>query len=150
LLEEVYPSPKQSEATMIKPCEFFALLTIPFLLTALSTQAAEPQQPSKQETSDEELVKQTQNPIADLISVPFQNNYNFAAGPKHNHMIYLLNIEPVIPIHITEDWNLISRIIQPVINIPSLAPGGNATGLGDMNPTFFLSPENWLARLKNH
>jgi hypothetical protein len=150
LLEEVYPSPKQSEATMIKPCEFFALLTIPFLLTALSTQAAEPQQPSKQETSDEELVKQTQNPIADLISVPFQNNYNFAAGPKHNHMIYLLNIEPVIPIHITEAWNLISRIIQPVINIPSLAPGGNATGLGDMNPTFFLSPENWLARLKNH
>ena len=135
---------------MIKPCEFFALLTIPFLLTALSTQAAEPQQPSKQETSDEELVKQTQNPIADLISVPFQNNYNFAAGPKHNHMIYLLNIEPVIPIHITEAWNLISRIIQPVINIPSLAPGGNATGLGDMNPTFFLSPENWLARLKNH
>jgi len=150
LLEEVYPSPKQSEATMIKPCEFFALLTIPFLLTALFTQAAEPQQPSKQETSDEELVKQTQNPIADLISVPSQNNYNFAAGPKHNHMIYLLNIEPVIPIHITEDWNLISRIIQPVINIPSLAPGGNATGLGDMNPTFFLSPENWLARLKNH
>jgi hypothetical protein len=150
LLEEVYPSPKQSEATMIKPCEFFALLTIPFLLTALSTQAAEPQQPSKQETSDDELVKQTQNPIADLISVPFQNNYNFAAGPKHNHMIYLLNIEPVIPIHITEAWNLISRIIQPVINIPSLAPGGNATGLGDMNPTFFLSPENWLARLKNH
>ena len=82
---------------MIKPCVSFSpLLTIPFLLTALSTQAAEPQQPSKQETSDEELVKQTQNPIADLISVPFQNNYNFAAGPKHNHMIYLLNIEPVI------------------------------------------------------
>ena len=85
-------------------------------------------------------MKQTQNPVADLISVPFQNNYNFAAGPKHNHMIYLLNIQPVIPIHITENWNLITRIIQPVINIPSLAPGGNATGLGDMNPTFFLSP----------
>ena len=79
--------------------------------------------------------------MADLISVPFQNNFNFEAGPKHNHQIYLLNIQPVIPIHITENWNLIARIIQPVINLPSLAPGiGSATGLGDMNPTFFLSP----------
>ena len=118
----------------------FGVLSILFLLTALFAQAAEPQEPNKEEDKDAELVKQTQNPVADLISVPFQNNYNFAAGPKHNHMIYLLNIQPVIPIHITENWNLITRIIQPVINIPSLAPGGNATGLGDMNPTFFLSP----------
>jgi hypothetical protein len=111
------------------------------LFTALSTQAAEPQQPSKQEASEEELVKQTQNPVADLISVPFQNKFNFAAGPKHNHMVYLLNIQPVIPIHITENRNLISRIIMPVINLSSLAPGlGTATGLGGMNPTFFLSP----------
>src|SRR5262247_687665 len=118
----------------------FGALSILFLLTPVSAQGAEPQQPSKQEASDEELVKQTQNPVADLISVPFQNNFNFAAGPKHNHQIYLLNIQPVIPIHVTENWNLIARIIQPVINIPSLAPGGNATGLGDMNPTFFMSP----------
>jgi hypothetical protein len=119
----------------------FGVLSILFLLTALSSQAAEPEQPSKQGPSEEELVKQTQNPVADLISVPFQNNYNFAAGPKHNHMVYLLNIQPVIPIHITENWNLIARIIMPVINLPSLAPGiGSATGLGDMNPTFFLSP----------
>jgi hypothetical protein len=115
-------------------------LIVFFLLGALSIQAAEPQQPSEQEDKDTDLVKQTQNPVADLISVPFQNNYNFAAGPKHNHMIYNLNIQPVIPIHVTENWNLIARIIQPIINIPSLAPGGNATGLGDMNPTFFMSP----------
>ena len=124
---------------VMRTLRVFGLLSILFLLTALSTQAAEPQQPNKEEDKDAELVKQTQNPVADLISVPFQNNYNFAAGPKHNHMIYLLNIQPVIPVHITENWNLITRIIQPVINIPSLAPGGNATGLGDMNPTFFLS-----------
>src|SRR5215510_3713514 len=124
----------------IRACAALRLIVF-FLLGALSAQAAEPQQPSKQEDSEEELVKQTQNPVADLISVPFQNNFNFAAGPKHNHQIYLLNIQPVIPIHITEDWNLITRIIQPVINLPSLAPGiGSATGLGDMNPTFFLSP----------
>jgi len=114
---------------VIEPRELLGLLSILFLLVALSTQAAEPQQPSEQEDSEDKLVKQTQNPVADLISVPFQNNYNFAAGSKHNHMIYNLNIQPVIPIHITENWNLIARIIQPVINIPSLAPGGNATGL---------------------
>src|SRR5262245_35498160 len=119
----------------------FGVLSSVFLLTALSTQAAEPQKPSTQEPSDEELVKETQNPVADLISVPFQNNFNFAAGPKHNHTVYLLNIQPVIPIHITENWNLITRIITPVINLPSLAPGiGSATGLGDINPTFFFSP----------
>ena len=95
----------------------------------------------QQEVSSEELVKQTQNPVADLISVPFQNNFNFAAGPKHNHQIYLLNIQPVIPVHLNEDWNVIAQIITPVINLPSLAPGlGSATGLGDINPTFFLSP----------
>jgi hypothetical protein len=47
----------------------------------------------------------------------------------------------VIPIHITENWNLITRVITPIVNQPSLAPGlGTATGLGDINPTFFLSP----------
>jgi len=116
-------------------------LTILYFLTVTSGETAESQQPGAHEPSEEELVKQTQNPVADLISVPFQNNFNFAAGPKHNHQIYLLNIQPVIPFHITEDWNLIARIITPVINLPSLAPGiGSATGLGDINPTFFLSP----------
>jgi len=115
------------------------VLAIFYFLTVSSAQPAEPQ--SQSATSDEELVKQTQNPVANLISVPFQNNFNFAAGPKHNHQIYLLNIQPVIPIHLSENWNLIARIITPVINLPSLAPGiGSAAGLGDINPTFFLSP----------
>ena len=96
----------------IKGRGIFALFMVVFLLAAPSPQAAEPQK--SDEASDEELVKQTQNPVADLITVPFQNNFNFAAGPKHNHQIYLLNIQPVIPIHITENWNLISRIIMPV------------------------------------
>jgi hypothetical protein len=117
------------------------LVSLLLFLTAPCIQAAEPQQPSAQGTSEEDLAKQTQNPVADLISVPFQNNFNFEAGPKHNHQVYLLNIQPVIPINLTDNWNLIARIITPVINLPSLAPGiGSATGLGDINPTFFLSP----------
>jgi hypothetical protein len=96
---------------------------------------------SQAEAQDEtELAKKTQNPVADLISVPLQSNFNFGAGSK-DKMIYILNVQPVIPINVTEDWNLITRIIMPIINQPSLFPGmDSATGLGDINPTFFLSP----------
>ena len=85
-------------------------------------------------------MKETQNPVADLITVPLQNNFNFGTGSK-NRTVYVGNIQPVIPIHITDDWNLITRTIMPIINQPSLFPGtGSATGLGDINPTFFFSP----------
>jgi hypothetical protein len=95
--------------------------------------------PGSSESADA-LAKQTQNPVADLISVPFQNNFAFNAGPEERS-IYLLNVQPVIPIRITENWNLITRIIVPILNVPELAPGlGSASGLGDINPTFFLSP----------
>ena len=93
------------------------------------------------EESEGELAKKTQNPVADLISVPFQNNFNLGAGTDHDQTIYTLNVQPVIPLHLTEDWNLITRIIAPIINQPSLFPGAeSAFGLGDLNPTFFLSP----------
>jgi hypothetical protein len=100
-----------------------------------------------QESETEELAKKTQNPVADLISVPLQNNFNFGAGFNHNKMIYALNVQPVIPVNLNEEWNLITRIIMPIINQPSLFPthGGavpstTGTGFGDFNPTFFLSP----------
>ena len=118
--------------------EVFRSLIILFMLAAFSAQAAEPQQASTQQTSDEELVKQTQNPVADLISVPLQNNFNFGTGSR-NRTVYVGNIQPVIPISLNPDWNLITRTIMPIINQPSLFPGtGSATGLGDINPTFFF------------
>jgi hypothetical protein len=124
----------------IKGRGFFAPLMVVFLLAALSALAAEPQQPNTKEPSEEELVKETQNPVADLITVPLQNNFNFGTGSK-NRTVYVGNIQPVIPIHITDDWNLITRTIMPIINQPSLFPGtDSATGLGDINPTFFFSP----------
>lgn len=117
----------------------FQLIIAAALLVAL----ASPKAPAQDES---ELAKKTQNPVADLISVPLQSNFNFGAGSK-DKMIYILNIQPVIPIKIAEDWNLITRIIMPIINQPSLFPtlGGvvpstTGTGFGDFNPTFFLSP----------
>jgi len=90
--------------------------------------------------STEELAKKTQNPVADLISVPFQSNFNFNTGPR-DKMVYVLNVQPVIPIKLNEDWNLITRIITPIIDQPSLAPGvETASGLGDINPSLFFSP----------
>jgi len=88
----------------------------------------------------EDLAKETQNPVANLISVPFQNNFNFNVGPDHVTQ-YILNVQPVIPFHLGDNWNLITRTIMPIISQPSAGPGiPSAAGLGDINPTFFFSP----------
>ncbi|MBS0581077.1 MAG: neuromedin U [Proteobacteria bacterium] len=90
--------------------------------------------------STEALQKATQNPVADLISVPLQNNSNFGIG-SHDRTQDVLNVQPVIPAHLTQDWNLITRIIQPIVWQPDTnASSGGTFGLGDMNPTFFFSP----------
>jgi hypothetical protein len=91
----------------------------------------------------EALQKATQNPVASLISVPVQNNTNFGQSPGYRTQD-VLNIQPVIPIGISKDWNLLLRWIAPIVwqPVPN-APGAPETGeygLGDMVPTFFISP----------
>lgn len=85
------------------------------------------------------LVQQVQDPVADLISLPFQNNTYFGIEP-YDRTENILNIQPVIPFHISEHWNLITRTILPVMSQPNPSPSGYTNGLGDLNPTFFLSP----------
>lgn len=86
------------------------------------------------------LARKAQNPVADMISVPFQNNFNFNTGPD-NQVQWILNVQPVIPIHISEEWNIITRTIMPIINQPSPAPGIDSEfGLGDIQFTSFFSP----------
>ncbi len=92
--------------------------------------------------STEELTKQVQNPISSLISVPFQNNDAFGIGP-YDRTQDVLNIQPVIPVGISKNWNMITRVIQPIVWQPyPNAPTGGQYGFGDMVPTFFFSPKN--------
>lgn len=86
------------------------------------------------------LAQDAQNPVANLISVPFQYNANVDYGPfKKTQSI--LNIEPVLPVSLNKNWNLIFRTILPVIDEPSFLKANNSTtGLGDINPTVFLTP----------
>jgi hypothetical protein len=75
---------------------------------------------SAQGASDDNKVLTTfQNPVGDLISVPFQNNVNFPIG-RFSRVQDVLNIQPVIPFHLSEDWTLISRWITPVVYQPDL------------------------------
>jgi len=92
------------------------------------------------EMSAEELAKLAQNPVGNLISVPFQNNTNFSVGP-YSGTQNVLNIQPVIPISVNKDWNIITRTILPVISQPAMVPGDDrVNGLGDTTFTAFLSP----------
>ena len=91
--------------------------------------------------SAEELARAAQNPVASLISVPFQNNTNFDVGPEEETQ-NVLNIQPVIPIDLSDKWNLITRTIVPVISQPAFMPGQERrNGLGDIQFSAFLSPK---------
>jgi hypothetical protein len=96
--------------------------------------------PARAEMSTEELAKLAQNPVGTLISLPFQNNTNLNFGPEKGTQ-NILNIQPVIPISVSSEWNVITRTILPVIWNPPLFPGDDrTTGIGDTTLTAFLSP----------
>jgi hypothetical protein len=106
------------------------------------TQVATEQTPAAAANA-EALRKAAQNPVASLISVPIQNNNNGGIDPG-NRTQNVLNIQPVIPLKVNDSWNLIVRWITPIIYQPLPAPSPlpqvGFSGLGDMQPTFLLSP----------
>ena len=85
------------------------------------------------------LAVKLQNPVADVVSVQFQNNFNFGVG-ANNGTLYLLNFQPVIPLHITPEWNYIVRPVLPFISTSNVYGPGYVTGLGDLEIETFLSP----------
>src|SRR3984957_1162399 len=110
--KETAPSMGRTKSSFV----FLALLAL--VLVASNARAED----SQSQTNGTELAKQTQNPVADIISVPFENYFYFNAGPNHS-TLYDLNVKPVVPFHLNEDWNLITRTIIPIVNEPSLSLG---------------------------
>jgi hypothetical protein len=124
-----------------------ALFTLPLKADfALSLEpkylAEQPPPPHAAEGGDAAaLAKKLSNPVASLISVPLQTNYDTGFGPKDAYKL-VLNVQPVIPITLNADWNLIIRTIIPVVYQDSVADGiSSKFGLGDVTQSFFFSPK---------
>ena len=87
------------------------------------------------------LAKQLSNPLASLVSVPLQLNWDDGYGPGDDGQRLQLNVQPVAPVSISDDWNMISRTIVPIIQQEDVVPaGGSQFGLGDVTQSLFFSP----------
>ena len=105
-------------------------------------QKQEAQRPDAKASAGD-LAKATQNPVASLISVPLQNFTDFNIGPFNRNRNTVIQAQPVIPISLGQNWNLITRTIGALVFQPDITqPHQGTFGLNDINPSFFLSPAN--------
>jgi hypothetical protein len=105
------------------------------LLLALRSSAL-----AQQPAGPSELVKNARNPLADQASAQVQPNFNFGVGEARD-LEYVFDLQPVVPVALPAGWILFTRTIVPLVNEPSSDPGhGYTFGIGDIQPTLFLSP----------
>lgn len=98
--------------------------------------------PASAQDKEAELAKKLANPVASLISVPFQANYDENIGANEEGSVWKINIQPVIPFSLNEEWNLISRTILPVIDQNDVpVQGTGESGIGDVLQSLFFSPK---------
>lgn len=118
----------------------FALSSI-FTLSGLAqTNDTTGTQPPSGDNLDE-IAKQLNNPVASLISVPLQNNFDFGGGPANHGFQYRLNVQPVMPFSMTENWNVITRTIMPFVYQNDRIGDTSQTGLSDTTFSAFFSPK---------
>ena len=97
--------------------------------------------PTDEAAAAAELAKKLSNPVAALISVPLQNNFDFGAGPAGDGFQYKLNVQPVVPFSLNENWNLISRTIVPYVYQENVIGTSSQSGLSDTVQSLWLSPK---------
>lgn len=118
---------------------FIMILRLGVLSAFVAVYAGIPAAQAQESASD--LAKKLSNPIASLISVPFQGNYDGGYGPDDGSK-YTINVQPVIPFTLNEDWNVISRTIVPIVWQNDITgPSGDQFGLGDTTQSLFFSPK---------
>ena len=122
---------------MIRLADFIRLLVAAAIVGSVALWAADA---TAVDSSNEDLARKTQNPVANMISVPFQNNTNLNYGPDRG-VQNVMNFQPVVPFNVSPEFNVITRSILPVIANPSLGPRvGAVGGVGDLQFTAFVSP----------
>jgi hypothetical protein len=124
-------------------CVWATVLATAFVCSTLRAQTAEPgddsSKPHTESGGAADVANKLQNPVADLISIPLQSNFDFGIGPD-DRFGYILNIQPVIPIPLGTHLKVVSRSILPVMDQPSTSGDGRTFGLGDWTQSFFFAP----------
>jgi len=116
-------------------CSNLRMNAIVILLLSVATVQAD-------QADDADLAQELTNPIADLITIPIQATYDQNIGPNDKGTRLQTNIQPVIPFHISEDWNLLTRTILPVVKQDDVFPGaGSQFGLGDTLLSLYFLPK---------
>ncbi len=134
LINAANPGEFKRRIKMLKIRRISFLLTLTLVLAITGTAFAE--------DTEEELAKKLSNPVASLISVPLQYNYDKNIGPKDDGSRSVLNIQPVWPFSLNADWNLITRTIIPLVDQHDIpVKGEHDSGLGDILQSFFFSPK---------